>query len=200
MPRRSIKRTVLRSTKLSKRRQKLSRNARKSRKHRSNKKRYNKTRKNTIRSNKRSRSIRRKLSGKRRVNGKYKGEGGARTKPTARKGTNPKVLQAQAKLEEKREEMDIGIKRLEVGIKKLTETNAMVEGMQQELNALQPELLKQRDYRTAPPQRGRQRRGRAKEGRRRGRACRRAERVQQVDGRPAPCRGRRDGSADHDGG
>ena len=75
MPRRSIKRTVLRSTKLSKRRQKLSRNARKSRKHRSNKKRYNKKRKNTIRSNRRSRSTRRKQSGKRRVNRKYSTRG-----------------------------------------------------------------------------------------------------------------------------
>lgn len=40
-------------------------------------------------------------------------------------------------LEEKRVEMDVGIKRLEVGIKKLTETNSMVAGMQEELNALQ---------------------------------------------------------------
>lgn len=32
--------------------------------------------------------------------------------------------------------------RLQVGIQKLKETNEMVAGMQEELNALQPELVK----------------------------------------------------------
>jgi len=45
-----------------------------------------------------------------------------------------------AMLEEKRDEMDTSISRLSVGCKKLSETNALVQGMQEELNALQPEL------------------------------------------------------------
>jgi len=44
------------------------------------------------------------------------------------------------KLDVKRAIMDVGIKRLEVGIKKLNETNALVDGMQKELTALQPTL------------------------------------------------------------
>tara|TARA_B100000795_G_scaffold226297_1_gene182283 strand:- start:19 stop:225 length:207 start_codon:yes stop_codon:yes gene_type:complete len=43
-------------------------------------------------------------------------------------------------LEEKREEMDTQIERLSIGCKKLNETNSMVQGMQEELNALAPEL------------------------------------------------------------
>jgi len=43
-------------------------------------------------------------------------------------------------LDEKRVEMDVGISRLSTGTKKLNETNAMVQGMQEELAALQPEL------------------------------------------------------------
>jgi len=44
-------------------------------------------------------------------------------------------------LDEKRNEMDVGILRLSIGTKKLNETNAMVQGMQEQLAALQPELV-----------------------------------------------------------
>jgi len=43
-------------------------------------------------------------------------------------------------LDEKRAEMDVGISRLSTGTQKLSETNALVQGMQEELAALQPEL------------------------------------------------------------
>ena len=45
-------------------------------------------------------------------------------------------------LDEKRAEMDVGISRLSIGTKKLNETNEMVQNMQEELAALQPELEK----------------------------------------------------------
>ena len=47
-----------------------------------------------------------------------------------------------AMLDEKREQMDAQIQRLSIGCTKLNDTNAMVQGMQEELNALQPELEK----------------------------------------------------------
>jgi dynein heavy chain len=43
-------------------------------------------------------------------------------------------------LEEKRELMDTQIERLSIGCAKLNATNSMVQGMKEELNALQPEL------------------------------------------------------------
>jgi len=45
-------------------------------------------------------------------------------------------------LKEKRGIVGDNLRRLEVGIQKLKETNEMVAGMQEELNALQPELVK----------------------------------------------------------
>ena len=43
-------------------------------------------------------------------------------------------------LDEKRELMDMQIERLSIGCAKLNATNSMVQGMKEELNALQPEL------------------------------------------------------------
>ena len=43
-------------------------------------------------------------------------------------------------LQGKRDEMMLGIKRLEIGIKKLNETNALVDGMQAELTELREYL------------------------------------------------------------
>ena len=45
-----------------------------------------------------------------------------------------------AMLDEKRESMDVSIQRLSVGVRKLNETNAVVEGMRAELDELQPVL------------------------------------------------------------